>query len=72
MDRTAPKALIVGATRGIGRATALELANRGSDVALAFASNRDAAETVAAELTPSSARVLIQCDVARNGIDVVN
>jgi enoyl-[acyl-carrier protein] reductase III len=72
MDRTAPKALIVGATRGIGRATALELARRGSDVALAFASNREAAEAVAAELPSSSSRVLIQGDMARDGIDVVN
>jgi NAD(P)-dependent dehydrogenase (short-subunit alcohol dehydrogenase family) len=72
MDRTAPKALIVGAARGIGRATALELASRGSDVALSFASNRDAAEAVAAELPSNSSRVLIQCDMARDGIDVVN
>jgi enoyl-[acyl-carrier protein] reductase III len=71
MDRTTPKALIVGATLGIGRATALELASRGSDVALAFASNRDAAEAVAAELPSSSSRVLIQGDIARDGIDVV-
>jgi NAD(P)-dependent dehydrogenase (short-subunit alcohol dehydrogenase family) len=72
MDRTAPKALIVGATRGIGKATALELANRGSDVALAFTSNRDAAEAVAAELPSSTSRVLIQADSARDGTDVVN
>jgi 3-oxoacyl-[acyl-carrier protein] reductase len=39
-----PLALITGASRGIGRGIALELARTGWSVAINFASNRDAAE----------------------------
>jgi 3-oxoacyl-[acyl-carrier protein] reductase len=40
-------ALVTGASRGIGRAAALALAARGAAVAVAYGSNRDAAEAVA-------------------------
>lgn len=43
-------ALVSGASRGIGRAVALELARRGFDVGLGFRARRDLAEEVAAEI----------------------
>jgi 3-oxoacyl-[acyl-carrier protein] reductase len=42
--------LVTGASRGIGRATALRLARDGHDVVVHFHTRRDAAETVAAEI----------------------
>lgn len=44
-----PAALITGAAQRLGRAMALYLAGRGHDVAIHYASSRDAAEAVAAE-----------------------
>ncbi|GIL41467.1 3-oxoacyl-ACP reductase family protein [Roseiterribacter gracilis] len=41
-------ALVTGGSRGIGRAIALALADRGFDVALTYAASRDAADEVAA------------------------
>jgi 3-oxoacyl-(acyl-carrier-protein) reductase len=45
--------LVTGGSRGIGRAIALELGSRGASVAVGYASNADAAEAVAAEITAS-------------------
>ena len=38
------KALITGASRGIGRAIALDMASNGADIAMGYASNVRAAE----------------------------
>ena len=58
-------AIVTGATRGIGRAIALELARRGADVAFNYAQSADAAESLAKEIEALGVRVLAtQCDVA--------
>jgi len=43
-------AFVTGASRGIGKAIALKLAENGADVIIHYNSNRDAAETTAAEI----------------------
>src|SRR5207253_4311188 len=58
-------ALVTGATRGIGRAIALELAQRGADVAFNYARSAESAESLKAEIEGHGARVFAaQCDVA--------
>ncbi len=49
-DLTDRVALVTGASRGIGAATAIRLAQAGADVALGCGRNRDRAEEVAAEI----------------------
>lgn len=58
-------AIVTGATRGIGRAIALELARRGADVAFNYAKSSESAETLKTELESLGVRALsFQCDVA--------
>ena len=58
-------AIVTGATRGIGRAIALELAQRGADVAFNYAKSAEAAESLKAEIEALGARALAtQADVA--------
>ena len=58
-------AIVTGATRGIGRAIALELARRGADVAFNYAKSADAADTLKAEIEALGVRALAsKCDVA--------
>ena len=58
-------ALVTGASRGIGRAIALTLAEHGADVAINFAGNVAAAEEVAKEITALGRKaILVQGSVA--------
>ena len=58
-------AIVTGATRGIGRAIALELARRGADVAFNYAKSREAADSLKSEIEKSGVRCLAsQGDVA--------
>lgn len=58
-------AIVTGATRGIGRAIALELARRGADLAFNYAKSSGAANALKAEIEAMGARALaMQCDVA--------
>jgi len=60
--------LITGASRGIGAATARLAAQRGYDVAINYASNREAAEAVAADVRKAGRRaVTIQADIGKPG-----
>jgi NAD(P)-dependent dehydrogenase (short-subunit alcohol dehydrogenase family) len=53
---TRPIALVTGASRGLGRNTALALAERGVDVVATFHRNREQAEALVAELKAHGAR----------------
>lgn len=58
-------AIVTGATRGIGRAIAVELAQRGADVAFNYAHSADAATALQSEIEALGVRALAQqCDVA--------
>ena len=62
--RVSSKALVTGASRGIGAATALKLAQRGYDVALNFRNKGPRAEQVAAQMAAlGRTAVLAQADI---------
>ena len=59
-------AIVTGATRGIGRAIAIELASRGADVAFNYAKSAESAESLKSELEALGVRALsFQCDVGQ-------
>ena len=60
-------ALITGASRGIGRAVAIELARGGADVLVNYNTNQTAADSVAREIEKLGRRAIaIQADVAKS------
>lgn len=57
-------ALVTGASRGIGRAIALELAQRGYDVAINYAGSEDKAKEVAASVEQLGRKaIVVKADV---------
>ncbi|BAZ49086.1 3-oxoacyl-[acyl-carrier protein] reductase [Nostoc sp. NIES-4103] len=59
-------AIVTGASRGIGRAIALQLAAQGANVIVNYASSATAAENVVAEITAAGGQaVALQADVSQ-------
>ena len=67
MQLTGKKILVTGASRGIGRGCALELARSGADVGINYRSHREEAEEVAQEIRALGQNaLLLQADVSNH------
>lgn len=67
MKLTGKTALVTGASRGIGREIALELARQGADVAVNYAGNKQLAEEVCQEIQALGRKsIAIQANVQKN------
>jgi len=65
MHSATPIALVTGGSRGLGRNTALKLAEQGTDVILTYRSRRDEADAVVAQIVQLGRRaVALPLDVA--------
>ncbi|MDZ4683991.1 MAG: SDR family oxidoreductase [Planctomycetaceae bacterium] len=65
IDLTGQVALVTGASRGIGKAVALQLAAAGADIVLNFAKSRSIADDAAGEIAGLGRRVAeVQADVS--------
>lgn len=65
IDLSGRRALVTGASRGIGRAVALELASAGAAVAVNYRERSDAAEEVAAAIVEAGGEAIsVQADVS--------
>ncbi len=59
-------AIVTGASRGIGRAIALELATQGATIIVNYASSSGAAESVVADITAAGGQAIaLQADVSK-------
>lgn len=59
-------AIVTGASRGIGRAIALELAKQGASIVVNYASSSSAADTVAAEINAAGGQAIaLKADVSK-------
>ena len=59
-------AVVTGGSRGIGRATALQLAREGADVAISYGSQIGPADAVVAEIEAIGRKAIrVQCDVSK-------
>lgn len=68
MDFTGKIAIVTGGSRGIGRATALRLAELGAAVAVNYVKGADAAEEVVDRIKSSGGQAIaVQADVADSG-----
>ena len=59
------KALVTGSSRGIGRATALELAQHGADIGINYVHDKVSAESVASEIISTGRKaIVVQADIS--------